>query len=94
MGDLLVGVVGRAGSIPRAWGEAVRCPGIHPLRTRRLGRVVCMVRYGHSIQLGSITYVDPHQWVGHADRRARNWRCARTVHAASARQRISPSLNP
>jgi len=88
-------VVGRGRLHSPEWGEAVRCLGIHPLRTRQ-GRVVCMERYGHSVQLGSITCLDPHQrwrW-GHAVRRARNWRCARTVHAALSRQRISPSRIP
>ena len=87
---------GRLGGGPApvpVWGEAVRCLGIHPLRTRR-GRVVCMERYGHSISWAQSHISTRTRMWGHADKRARSWRCARTVHAASLRQRISPSRSP
>jgi hypothetical protein len=62
--SLVGGLVVGGGPAPfPVWGEAVRCLGIHPLRTRQgAGGVHGALRPQR--QLGSITYLDPHTDVG------------------------------
>jgi hypothetical protein len=58
-----------------AWGEAVRCLGIHPPRTLRW--VVCMERYGLSDCWAQSLMSTRTWWWGHADGRARSGHRAR-----------------
>ena len=69
--SMVNGVGGGACSIPRLWGEAVRCLGIHPLRTRREAGGVRGALRPQRFRLGSITYSTRTRRWGHADRRAR-----------------------
>ena len=61
---------------------------------RHAPSVVGMERYGHSNELGSITCVDPHHRWGHAVIGELAAVAVSEPHAASRRQRISPSRIP
>jgi hypothetical protein len=61
---------GGACSIPRWWGEAVRCLGTGPFRTRGQAGGVRGALRPPRFRLGSITMSTRTRW-GHGDRRAR-----------------------